>query len=325
MVDPNVFAVLIPCDKENRARDAFRLRANLDCYHKGAESIAEEAIIDSRDPTPAPESLSEEGHDFTDHILLTFDKKLKNPQRGWQFGTDPRTCDVLLGHRGTKGVSSRHFCIVIVENYRIKLYEDSKFGTAVGYDEQAKEKTRRNNAWLLSFESGRGQQWEDVRIYVPDAKGLAFRIKFPNHEAGRPEYLARLRTFMEKSRIALPALATMDLNSNPPTTVPSQPRTPYEWPIYLDDGLLGRGQFGEVRRVIHAGNGEFYAAKKFYSPSLSKKGNRKRQADEGSWLDRIRNEIIIMKDNPHVGVTPSSYWFHPNHREAQYYAGDRIS
>lgn len=204
------------------------------------------------------------------------------------------------------------------------LHEDSTFGTAVGYNHEAKDMTRRNNVWLLAFEPGHSIKWPDVRIYVPDADRLAFCVEFPNHRAPQDEYLANLRKFCEESRIALPALVTVGLDSNPPTTMPSQTRTPYQWPIYLDNGLLGRGEFGEVRRVIHACNGEFYALKKFYSPSRSKTSHKKRELDEGNWLDRIRNEDFIMKENPHVSVIPLSYYIGLI-IQAQYYAGDRIS
>lgn len=305
MSDPNIFAVLFPCDEKNRARDAFRLQANADWYRKGAEDIAEEPTLGSREPTPALQPDVEGNYNSADHIVLTFDKKAKDPQRGWQFGTDPRSCDVLLGHRGTKGVSSRHFCITIAENFWVKLHEDSRFGTAVGYSDEAKDKTRRNNTWLLSFEPRSEWRWDDVKIYVPDVDGLAFSIKFPNHEAGRPEYLSNLRAFIEESRTALPPVTSLGLNSNPPTATPSKPQTPHQCPIYLGYEFLGRGEFGEVRRVINTQNGQFYAAKRFYPPSQSKKSHRKRKLDEENWIERIRREIAIMKNNPHVSVKAS--------------------
>lgn len=53
MCDQNTFAILIPCDEKNRARDAFRLPANADWYHKAANGVAETPTIGSRNPTPA--------------------------------------------------------------------------------------------------------------------------------------------------------------------------------------------------------------------------------------------------------------------------------
>lgn len=112
--------------------------------------------------------------------------------------------------------------------------------------------------------------------------------------------LANLRAFFEESRAALPPLDGLGLKSNPPTAAPSRPRTPRQRPIYLNDEFIGRGEFGEVRRVIHASNGQFYAAKTFYSPFPSQYNNRKRKLDEENWLDKIR------KENPHVSATHMS-------------------
>lgn len=179
MSDPNVFAVLIPCDKKNLARDAFRLQDNADCYCKAVEGIAEEPTIDSREPTPAPQSSPEGNYDSADRVLLRLDKLPKDLKKGWQFGTDPLVSDVLLGHRGTKGISSHHFHIAITKQFRVELHEKSRYGTAVGYDGQAKEVVLKEDKWLLSFEPGAQKQWKYIIIYVPDADGLAFKIEFP--------------------------------------------------------------------------------------------------------------------------------------------------
>lgn len=329
MYHQNTFAVLIPCDDKNRARDAFRLHANADCYYKAAEGIAEKPTIASREPTPAPAPApqpSEGNYDSVDHIRLTFEKKPNDPHKGFQFGTDPRS-DVLLGHRGTSGVSGRHFRITVNKKLCVELHEDSTFGTAIGYDGEAKDEVRRKNTWILSFQPGKKLRWKNVEICVPEETGLAFKIEFPNHEAGRPEYLTNLRAIFEESSAALPPLDGLDIQSNPPTTAPSRPLTPRQRAIYLRDEFIGRGEFGEVRRVIDASNGKFYAAKTFYS---SQYNDRKRKLDEENWLEKIRNEIAIMKENPHVSATPLSHMLElshvtAKHPKAEHYAGNRIS
>lgn len=158
MCDQSVFAVLIPYDQKSRARGAFRLRENAHCYHKSTESIADEPTISSREPTPALQSPSQANYEYTDRIVLTFKQKPKDPLRGWQFGTNPHSSDVLLGYRGTKGISGRHFCITITERFRVELQEDSAHGTAVGYNGQAEDEVRKKTTWLLSFEPGTERQ-----------------------------------------------------------------------------------------------------------------------------------------------------------------------
>src|SRR6266576_1300185 len=102
MSDPNVFAVLTPRDRNNLASAAFRLPENAHSYFKVAvasgQGIAEEPTINSREPTPAPGPPSEQAnYNSADRIMLRLDKLPKDPTKGWQFGTDPRVCDYLLG------------------------------------------------------------------------------------------------------------------------------------------------------------------------------------------------------------------------------------
>lgn len=312
MYDPDVFAVLIPHDFE--ARDSFRLNANAHFFHKAVKVVDEEPANSSRESTPAPPdssqeptSASQESHadsyNDVDRIILTFNKKPKDLQRGWQLGSTPLSSDVLL--RGTRGVSRQHLYITINEKFMAEVHDNSSYGTAVGYDDEAKHEVRKKDKWILSFEPGRQPPWEEVIIYVPHAKALAFKIEFPNHTAGRPEYMANLQAFFEERRTALAPVSALGLNSNPTTVAPSQPRTPRQRPLYLMDRVIGQGEFGEVRRSISARDGDYYASKIFRIPLQNSNSSKKRKLDEENWLDKIRNEIEIMKENPHVGVMPS--------------------
>ena len=313
MDDPNVFVVLIPCDEKNRARTAFRLPENMNRFYKATGGVAEEPTIDSREPTPAPLPPSEENgerdQNATDCIILTFNKPPKDPLKGWQLGTNEVLCDVLLGHRGTRGISGRQYNINADKRGWIFLHDyHSSHGTAVSYDNQKQDEVRKKETWILSRGPGTESEWEDVTIH---AGGMAIKIEFPNQRAGPPEYVENLRAFFERSQTALPSVEALEFDSYQTTTAPSQPRTPSQRPIYLDDGLIGRGEYGEVRRVIKARNGNVYAAKTFFpppkGPQRRDKKKRKRDAEKWSekvrtWLEKIRNEIAIMVNNPHVSV-----------------------
>ena len=303
MYDPNVFAVLIPHDSDNLARESFRLNANAHCFHKSVEVADEEPANSSRESTPASQGSHADSYNNVDRIILTFDKKPKDLQRGWQLGSTPRSSDVLL--RGTRGVSRQHLYITINEKFMVEVHDNSSHGTAVGYDNKAKYEVRKKDKWILSFEPGRPPPWKKVVIYVPNAKKLAFKVELPNHTASRPEYMANLRAFLEESKTALPPVSALGLNSNPTTVAPSQPRTPRQRPIYLKDEVIGRGEFGEVHRSIRARDGDYYASKIFHTPLQNRNSSKKRKLDEENWLDKIRNEIDIMRKNPHVSVMPS--------------------
>lgn len=316
MFDPTVFAILIPCDQKSLARNAFALKANTKFYRRASHAISEEPTITSRESTPTLDLPYEGSYDCFDHILLSFKDKPKDPHEGWQFGTNPLSSDILLGYRGSRGISGRHFRITITEQFSIELYDTSRLGTAVSYDNLGKHEVRKNEKWLLSYEPGKQRRWREIIIYVPDQTGLAFKVEFPNHQSTHPEYLANLHAFCEESKTELPSFNILGLDSAPTTVAPSRSQTPRQRPIYLDNGLIGKGSFGEVRRVIKADDGQLFAAKKFNTRCLDT-ANRKRKRDQEQTARRslraeelkdslaaIRNEVAIMKVNPHVSVVP---------------------
>lgn len=304
MDDPNIFAVLIPCDKKNRARTAFHLPENVNRFHKATGGIVEEPTIGSRESTPALLSPAEgEGdQNATDRIILTFNKPPKDPLKGWQLGTNKVSSDILLGHRGTAGISGRQFNITVDDRGWIFLHDyHSSHGTTVSYDYDKQDEVRKKGTWILSRGPGTRTLWKDITIH---AGGLAIKIEFPNQRAGPPEYVKNLRAFFERSQTALPSVEALEFDSCPTTTAPNQPRTPSQRPIYVDGGLIGRGEFGEVRRVIKARDGKVYAAKTFFPPPKGpqQRGKKKRKQDAEEWLEKVRNEIAIMANNPHPNV-----------------------
>ena len=134
---------------------------------------------------------------------------------------------------------------------------------------------------------------------------------FPNHQAAHLEYIKNLQAFVKKCKDAAPPFEGLGLDSDPPTQKPSQAHTPNTDPIYLPMKVIGRGAFGEVRRVIKLRDGKSYAAKSFIPPeSTGHKSDRKRKQDEinktdevyKAWLERIRREFVIMQNNPHVSA-----------------------
>jgi len=84
MDDPNIFAVLTPRDRKNRAITAFYLLENANRFYSATGGVAKEPIINSWEPTLSVLSLSKEKReDATNYIILTFNKPPKNPLEGW--------------------------------------------------------------------------------------------------------------------------------------------------------------------------------------------------------------------------------------------------
>lgn len=302
MYDHNVFAVLTADDQRNKARSAFKLPENSRWFREAVGGVAEAPTINSREATPAEDTQSENEAYAGDRLVITFDKLTDNLQNGIQAGTDPISSHILLGHRGTKGISAKQYSITVNDDLWIWLRDyDSAFGTAVSHNNQNQKEVRKKETWILAYQPGVPNRFGDITIY---SGSLSIKIEFPNHEAANPRYVENLRAFAkrckkaaEKSKEEVPVVERLGLDSEPTTQAPSDAQTPGARPVYYNDGSIGEGAFGEVHRAIRMSDGRFLAAKMFKKPSTNK---RKRNKAGPTWLTGIRREFSLMKDNPHV-------------------------
>ena len=141
MEDPDLIATLIPTDSRKFAENAFLFAENRARHLEPSEWMADGPTISRREPTPAREQSDEDGdeHDTTHRIRLRFTDELKKPAIGIAFGCDSDKYDVLLPYKARRAISGLHFCITFNEERRPILHDSSTCGTAVSYDEQAKD------------------------------------------------------------------------------------------------------------------------------------------------------------------------------------------
>ena len=119
------------------ARTAFQLKENQYYFCKGSDRIAEKFLIGSWDPTPDLDMSSEVNY-FGDRIILFLEnpeKPLINSISEWQFGISTTSCDILLGHLDTLGISRHHFCITITQEFCVKLRQQASCKTYVKHDQ----------------------------------------------------------------------------------------------------------------------------------------------------------------------------------------------
>ena len=258
MYEYNVFAVLTANDQNNMASSAFSLPQNAKWFRKASGGVAENPIIDSREPTPAPEAqTAEQDLGATDRLVVTFDEPLKNSLHGVQLGTNLLSSDVLLRHRGTGGISARQYNITVNDDLCIWLHDyHSTHGTAVGYSHRNQKEVRRKETWILSYEPGTPSPFGDITIH---SGGLIIKIEFLNHETADPRYIENLRAFVKQSKKVVPPVEWLGLDSGPTTATPSQAQTPGERTIYFEERRIGKGTFGEVSRAIRARDGKHVA------------------------------------------------------------------
>jgi len=114
MYGSDVFAVITAHDQKNKAGSALELEHNSRWFCKATGGVAFKPTMDSRETTPAEDSQSddekeEEIASIVDRLVVSFSKllALDNLKNGLQLGTNPILSHILLGHRGTKGISGR--------------------------------------------------------------------------------------------------------------------------------------------------------------------------------------------------------------------------
>ena len=260
MYDYNVFAVLTAVDDGNNARSAFNLPQNARWLRKATGGVAEVPIIDSREPTPATDPSVKQEINAADRLVLTFDELLKDFPNGVQLGTNLRSSHVLLGHRGTPGVSARQYNIVVDGEFRIWLRDYSKHEIAVGYAGQNETEFRKGETWILCLQLGNRNVFEDMKIH---SEQLSIQIMFSNHEAADSRYVENLRKLFKKSNEAVPPVDGLGLDSNPATATPSQAQTLRGPSIYFEKTRIGSGAFGEVVRAIRTHDANYFVIMKF--------------------------------------------------------------
>ena len=320
MEDPNLIATLIPVDDCKLTENAFCLERNEGRYLPPNRRIEEVHTISSREATPAGEHPNNDhcNYDSTHRLQLTFGKEPKDASKGYSFGTDSKKCDIVLGNRGAHGISGLHFCItfdVIHEEKRLILRDSSTNGTAISYSGQARKEVRHHFTWILNLEKEEGK-WE-VEVHV---QGLSFKVELASHKTCEADYNKNVEKFLKNSRTALPLLDGLGMDSHTTTAQPSQPLTPRQLPIYIRERKLGSGSFGGVDKVMDVSTGAIYARKEFYEPQW-KKGKERRRQQEEDWLNRVRREVRIMRENPHVSMITLVNWMGSDRREGKHCSG----
>ena len=286
MYDHNVFAVLTAKGQGSRVRAVFKLPENAKWYRPAVEHEADKPAIGSRE--------QQDPKDDIDCLIITFDQPLKNPQCGLQLGTNTVTSDILLGRRGSVGISAKQLSITVDRRLSIWLHDyHSTYGTAVGYGDANEHEIRKKETWMLAQPLGLDELFREVSFHV---SSLAVKIHFPNHGITvDPQYVRNLTAFFCLPKVdqglgEVPAIEGLELYSQPTTQAPSVIQTPGERLIYYFHKHIGQGSFGKVYMVIRVRDGKVVAAKTFKAPA------KKRNIDEDdpAWLIRIRREFLLM-------------------------------
>ncbi len=116
-----------------------------------------------------------------------------------------------------------------------------------------------------------------------------------------------MKKFLEDSHTALFSLDVLEIYSHTIIVQSSQSLTFRQCSIYIRERQLKRGSFERVDKVVDVSIDTIYARKKFYESQWEKNEKHKRQQKE-DWLNQIRREIRIMRENMHVSIIILFNW-----------------
>ncbi|KAK0247728.1 hypothetical protein LTS09_017151 [Friedmanniomyces endolithicus] len=307
MASPHdIFFRLTPDARPENARKIFGLQHNAYWPQTSATDIVTKPIIGSRESTPAVVLENHSGHlalTFSDLFALVKDGKLPSLKDGIRFGTDPNHCHVLLGYRGTPGISGQHYTISVNQDLSVWLCDYSyKHGTAAMCNKQSGGQLRRNERWILANPVGHAGPYSQIVI---QAGRVYLSVDLPNHASADSKYRENLQRFYAECQKAAhdgddstTIFNGLGLNSYPSTAAASGAITPNTRPLYYSTAVLGKGEFGEVSLVVQARTGQYFAAKRFFDH------NKKRHAGERdeAWRSNIRREYDIAAQQSHSNI-----------------------
>lgn len=202
---------------------------------------------------PNRQRASEEGRH---QLRLSSDKPPKDGPRGWVFGSDPLTCDVLLvdGNGQLDEIGDQHFAISFDLQGRVILNSVSDYGTIVAY-EGGGVGLGRGHTWVLVV---------DLKITTCVTKSaLAFKVIWSQHRTREAGFRAPPSTYLEGCGDAIVPPTGCETGSQGSVAVPERPGSSEQGPVYFLGRMLGTGGFGAVFEARNGSTGEVCAAKKF--------------------------------------------------------------
>ncbi|MCJ1249960.1 hypothetical protein MMC30_007186 [Trapelia coarctata] len=267
MEDPNLLLELIAYHE--RGARAFRLDHNHARYLRPKEERSFQ--YDSRGTTP---SVNSEDEDVDSHhrIQLSLDEMPKDLSQGFVFGSNPKVCDVVIGHRDD-GVSGRSF-VITIDSQRRLVVRSAEFAIAVSYDGQAATQKRSNFTWIL---------FPGVKTIEIIVSRQPFEVKIANHAGSEIKYQELVEAYLRESKNAPVPFNHLNIDSQNTTAAPTEPESPKQLPVYYKDKILGQGEFGTVHRAFDVSTGFVYACKEFF---------------RGPW----QKEVEILRDLSHDHV-----------------------
>ena len=146
------------------------------------------------------------------HLALGFDPGPKDVSKGFVFGSDPQTCDVLLANNKHVGVSGNHFSISVdwkTGNPLITSLTPNEGATGI--------RILIGSVWVLYLRNA----WKVVDPGLPITIKISDQMHLVVHNPGRKNretaYIEKLQSYFEKCQDNVPEMAHLRLFDPEPT------------------------------------------------------------------------------------------------------------
>ncbi|KAF2636328.1 Pkinase-domain-containing protein [Massarina eburnea CBS 473.64] len=213
---------------------------------------------------------------------------LKEKHKGFVFGRNPLSSDILFGQDTTRRISNQHFRIYFNHNGLEMIADTSTNGTMVdGVALRSKDLAASHSRMITQ---GSIIRVEFPKNRTPDMDVIQFTVQFPSRGVHAREYEEKKRLFISDCAVGDDRVRALQMLRQRPY------RATMKWDggdLYNIIGELGKGAFATVYQLATKMDGKLLAAKEL----------QKRHFMRNGILDKkIKEEIRIMESLRHPNI-----------------------
>ena len=214
LLDMSSLLVLIQA-KNNAGRAVLHFPENAKCRHFGLARDALADDDDDDDDAPGENDLDSYMIDsngrFPVYLALSLNPGPKDVSKGFVFGSDPETCDILLAKDRTSGVSGNHFSV------NVDWATGNPLITCLAPNHHSGIRILSGSIW----ESYSQTAWQVVEpgtiTTIKISETIKLAICTPSRESREPAYSNGLQGYLKRCQDAVPEMTHLKLYDPEPT------------------------------------------------------------------------------------------------------------
>ena len=211
LLDLNSLLVLVEPEGDD-AKIAFDFPENAECRRIGGAS---DALTGDDDDTASDYDLGlyliSPDTPTKVHLALSFNPGPKNLSKGFVFGSDPETCDVLLAKGKTSGISGNHFSINIDSHTLNPLI------TCLTSNDGAGIHILSDNVWLLKLQAESEVVEYGTTVTIRIFESMDFVVHSPRRDRREPAYSHNVEEYFRRCEDAVPEMTHLKMYVPDPT------------------------------------------------------------------------------------------------------------